>query len=70
MLELQLEQRDNEMTQLREALNRSTHDADNSQTKNKEYVDKMKATQEKIKDLQTELKTKDDLVSAMTRFGC
>ena len=62
MLELQLEQKENEMEQLKEALNRSTHDADDSQTKNKAYADKMKETQEKIKDLRTELHTKDDLV--------
>ena len=62
MLELQLEQKENEMTQLKEALNRSTHSADDSQTKSKSYLDKMKTTQEKVKDLQTELQTKDDLV--------
>ena len=62
MLEMQLQQKDNEMTQLKEALNRSTHDVDDSQTKNKSYLVKMKMTQDKIKDLQTELQTKDDLV--------
>ena len=64
MLELQLEQKENEMQQLKEALNRSTHYADDSQTKNKVYAGKMKETQEKIKDLRTELHTKDDLVRA------
>ena len=64
MLELQLKQKENEMQQLKEALNRSTHDADDSQTKNKVYAGKMKETQEKIKDLRTELHTKDDLVRA------
>ena len=63
MLELQLEQKENEMEHLKEALNRSTLDVDDSQTRNKEYAGKMKATQEKVKDLQTELQTKDDLVS-------
>ena len=62
MLELQLEQKENEMQQLKEALNRTTHDADDSQTKNKVFAGKMKETQEKIKDLRTELHTKDDLV--------
>ena len=68
MLELQLEQRENEMEQLKEALNRSTHDADDSQTKNKVYAGKMKETQEKIKDLHTELYTKDNLVRTKFDF--
>ena len=68
MLELQLEQKENEMEQLKEALNRSTHDADDSQTKNKVYADKMKETQEKIKDLRTELHTKDHLVRDKFHF--
>ena len=63
MLELQLEQKENEMEQMKEALNRSTLDVNDSHTKNKEYAGKMKVKQEKIKDLETELQTKDDLVS-------
>ncbi len=66
LLEQQLEMRENEIHQLREAHNRSQHEVHDTEHKNKEYSELMKETAGKVGELQRELHTKDDLVGYLS----
>ncbi len=65
VLEGELERKESEMSKLKDALNQSTRDTVDSRAKNEAYVEKVKNTLQKIKELETELSTKDDLVIAI-----